>query len=495
MRSIAKLLRKTTGSKPRPRTTRPAVEGLEDRMLLYATNGGAWVNPVRVTYSFVPDGTSIGGPASNLYATLNSTQSQATWQGAIEQAAAIWETSANVNLALVPDNGAPMGTSGNQQDDPRFGDIRISMIPQSPGILASADLPPPINGGTDAGDIVFNSNINWSPGMYDLESVALHELGHALGLDHSSQSTAVMYAYYTGTNQTPTPDDISGIQAVYGPVSTATNSNNSIYNAWNLSPNLNSSGQVALANQSILGPQNTNWWLVTAPASTTGTLTVQMQATNLSSLAPKLVILDGWGNYLGMSNLPNAYGATAQVTITGVKPGQNYFIKNLAASSIGSNGAYGLLINFGSSPQAPIAPPNTVVASQPDKGSGSQNESTNVNLTTTLPGNLASLINSLPTNLGLKFDLKQYLNAMSGASLVQLGNLFTYSETLTVSNGKDLPASPHPTHWSTSLGGPAVTTHPPSSTRRSSSTFFPRHRLCRSPRSIRWSSLGREPKR
>jgi len=408
-------------------------------MLLYAANGGIWAHPVRVSYSFVPDGTSIGGPASNLYATLNATQSTAAWQGEFKSAAALWETYANVNLALVPDNGAILGVSGNQQGDPRFGDIRISMFPQQPGVLALAFLPPPINGGTDAGDINFNSNINWSPTSgYDLESVALHELGHALGLDHSAQMNAVMYAYYSGTNQNPTSDDISGIQSVYGAIPAPAGSNHTIDTAWNLSPNLNSSGQLALANQSILGVHDADWWRVTAPANTTGTLTVQMQASNLSSLAPKLVVLDGYGNYLGMSNLPDAYGATAQVTVTGIGPNQNFFIKNLAASGIGSSGAYGLLVNFGSSPQAPIAPPNTVVAQQPDKGGGGANEL--INQTTSLSGDQVFQLNNGTNVLDLGAAGNQFKAAWQSLKAIQFGNLLVYGEALTVSpNGPPAP--------------------------------------------------------
>jgi hypothetical protein len=74
--------------------------------------------------------------------------------------------------------------------------------------------------------------------------------------------------------------------------------------------------------------------------------------------------------------LPNSYGATATYTVNNVRPGQVYYIAATAADLSnnvpGSNGAYGLLVNFGSQPQAPIAPPNTVVLSQPDQGVGSQ---------------------------------------------------------------------------------------------------------------------------
>lgn len=50
----------------------------------------------------------------------------------------------------------------------------------------------------------------------DLATVALHELGHTLGLDHSNVRQAVMYAYYGGRLLTLFPDDIAGIQSLYG---------------------------------------------------------------------------------------------------------------------------------------------------------------------------------------------------------------------------------------------------------------------------------------
>jgi len=52
----------------------------------------------------------------------------------------------------------------------------------------------------------------------DLESVAVHEIGHLLGLDHSSDSNAVMYSKIPpGTvKRDLAQDDIDGIHALYG---------------------------------------------------------------------------------------------------------------------------------------------------------------------------------------------------------------------------------------------------------------------------------------
>ncbi len=70
-------------------------------------------------------------------------------------------------------------------------------------------------------DMEFDPDWNWSTGspiQVDLQSVALHEFGHALGLNHSGSGSAVMFASYSnGSNKrTPTQDDKDGIVAIYG---------------------------------------------------------------------------------------------------------------------------------------------------------------------------------------------------------------------------------------------------------------------------------------
>lgn len=51
----------------------------------------------------------------------------------------------------------------------------------------------------------------------DLMTVAAHEIGHTLGLAHSDDSNALMFAAYSGPHRFLTEDDIAGVQSIYGP--------------------------------------------------------------------------------------------------------------------------------------------------------------------------------------------------------------------------------------------------------------------------------------
>lgn len=78
--------------------------------------------------------------------------------------------------------------------------------------------------------IYLNANLKWStkstPGSdeYDVQSVITHELGHAIGLDHSSAGSAMNGPYQPGTvsMRTLNQDDINGAISLYGSTSFTT---------------------------------------------------------------------------------------------------------------------------------------------------------------------------------------------------------------------------------------------------------------------------------
>jgi hypothetical protein len=192
---------------------------------------------------------------------------------------------------------------------------------------------------------------------------------------HSQISSAVMYATFTGVKQALASDDVAGIQSVYGAFPSDPTNNGSSTAATVITSYINSGGQIAIPNLAINTPADTDWYYVPVPSSTGGTMTVRMQSSTLSSLSPRITVYNAAQQGLAQAYASNSFGATLSVTITVVAPGQGYYLRASAAPGYGAVGAYGLLVNFGSSPQAAIAPPNTVVAQQPDQGGGSMAES------------------------------------------------------------------------------------------------------------------------
>jgi hypothetical protein len=81
------------------------------------------------------------------------------------------------------------------------------------GILAHAFAP-------QDGRFHYDGDESWSvgamPGAIDLQIVALHEIGHLLGLDHSEDEGSIMYALLPeGATKGLHADDIQGIKALY----------------------------------------------------------------------------------------------------------------------------------------------------------------------------------------------------------------------------------------------------------------------------------------
>ncbi len=85
--------------------------------------------------------------------------------------------------------------------------------------LAHAFYPPPC-GGRFSGAMHFDEFENWTdqaqPNSIRLLNVAIHEIGHLLGLSHSNNRQAIMFAFYDDDMDSLRQDDIDGIQELYG---------------------------------------------------------------------------------------------------------------------------------------------------------------------------------------------------------------------------------------------------------------------------------------
>ena len=70
----------------------------------------------------------------------------------------------------------------------------------------------------DEADMALNTDFNWNTdgiNDFDVETVFLHENGHALGLGHSIDFSAIMFPSYQKVNRDLQQDDIAGVSFLY----------------------------------------------------------------------------------------------------------------------------------------------------------------------------------------------------------------------------------------------------------------------------------------
>lgn len=178
----------------------------------FVLSGMSWL-PLDLTYGFVYTTPDLG---------------EVVTQAAVVEALALREAVTPVALTGVVYCGLPFNDPACAEPDIRIlfgGKDHGDPFPfnAAHGVLANAFLLSP------AGDVHFDRDEQRSDSLpssgIDLVTVAAHEIGHALGLDHAESEecpdprtgvSALMCACYTGPYRFLIADDIAGIRALYG---------------------------------------------------------------------------------------------------------------------------------------------------------------------------------------------------------------------------------------------------------------------------------------
>lgn len=171
-------------------------------MAEYALEGPAWGSHA-VTWDY-GTGSSFGSPVDGQY--------RATIASALDA----WSRAADVTFQQAPDGApanvqigfAPLGTGSTGEIGLTSYSYRGNAFAGTTTVQLEDPAQLPL--------VTTGSTYSWQGTSATLYQVALHEIGHSIGLDHSSDPQAVMYPYASPSNPDLSIADIAGAQHLYG---------------------------------------------------------------------------------------------------------------------------------------------------------------------------------------------------------------------------------------------------------------------------------------
>lgn len=266
----------------------------------------------------------------------------AIWKGSIE-----WGS-----VAHGDGSGDPMQSelgSGGANFDPSFqglatgvggtnDNIHSEISGSNGGVLAYTETPI-----SDGWRIRYYSSWEWADGPgsiqwseVDLQGVACHEYGHALGLGHSASSFATMYASTLQgavTARSITNDDRAGVQAVYGVIDGAKPQ----ISAVQISAN-----QITITGSNFDASGNQVWFTQLGAGGSGAPIKITNLASNGTTITANIPASAGPGDVLvrrngtGHGALSNAWPSDLQEPAPVCPPPTNYCVSSPNSTGFGA---------------------------------------------------------------------------------------------------------------------------------------------------------------
>ena len=201
------------------------------------------VRPFTLQYTDSSSKTQIKWPnnrinltfSSSLYAPPANVKAGSDVVGALRRALASWSEAADIEFVESWSKEQSISAAGSKGDGVSLISIADTAENIAPFVGASSDMSGRTRvfftrtGSITEADIVLNPYQQFSTdgtsGTYDIEATFAHEIGHLLGLEHSSVVGATMqprqgrngiYGLPTFGPRTLSQDDVTGVRAIYG---------------------------------------------------------------------------------------------------------------------------------------------------------------------------------------------------------------------------------------------------------------------------------------